>query len=186
MDPSDAEEELIPVAVLGVILLAAAGVLTAAVVTSNTGSLSVDLWGVSVTNATLGVVFVAGMITTVLAVVGLGLLMTGLRRNRRLRQERRMLRRENEKLAQRVDSTPQTEATGAYPRTEGQRVDRSAEPAPTAAAPPPAAAAPPPPGWPEPSAAGATTAQAEPQREAQTGRSFVPPRKDRVDSPNNG
>jgi uncharacterized membrane protein YcjF (UPF0283 family) len=94
------------VAVLGLILLAAAGVLTAAVVTSNTDSLAVDLWSVSVSNVTLGVVFVAGMITTVLAVVGLGLLMGGLRRNRRLRKERRTLRRENEQLAQRVDSTP--------------------------------------------------------------------------------
>lgn len=93
-------------AVLGLILLAAAGVLTAAVVTSNTGSLSVDLWSVSVSNVTLGVVFVAGMITTVLAVVGLGLLMGGLRRNRRLRKERRSLRRENEQLVQQVDSTP--------------------------------------------------------------------------------
>ena len=92
-------------AVLGLILLAAAGVLTAAVVTSNTSSLSVDLWGVSVSNVTLGVVFVAGMITTVLAVVGLGMLMAGMRRGRRLRQERKSLRRENEQLAQRVEST---------------------------------------------------------------------------------
>ena len=93
-------------AVLGLILLAAAGVLTAAVVTSNTDSLSVSLWSVDVSNVTLGVVFVAGMITTVLAVVGLGLLMGGMRRNRRLRKERRSLQRENEQLAQRVDSTP--------------------------------------------------------------------------------
>ena len=106
MHPSASGRELINVAVLGLILLAAAGVLTAAVVTSNTDSLSVDLWGVSVTNVTLGVVFVAGMITTVLAVVGLGLLMGGLRRSRRLRQERRSLRRENEQLSQRVDANP--------------------------------------------------------------------------------
>ena len=64
-------------AVLGLILLAAAGVLTAAVVTSNTDSLAVSLWSVDVSNVTLGVVFVAGMITTVLAVVGIGLLMGG-------------------------------------------------------------------------------------------------------------
>ena len=93
-------------AVLGLILLAAAGVLTAAVVTSNTDTLAVDLWGVTVSNVTLGVVFVAGMITTVLAVVGLGLLMGGLRRNSRLRKERKSLRRENEQLIQRVESTP--------------------------------------------------------------------------------
>lgn len=97
-------------AVLGLILLAAAGVLTAAVVTSNTDSLAVDLWGVSVANVTLGVVFVAGMITTVVAVVGLGLLMGGLRRNSRFRKERRTLRRENEQLAQRVDATPDNSA----------------------------------------------------------------------------
>jgi uncharacterized membrane protein YcjF (UPF0283 family) len=105
MHPSASGRELINVAVLGLILLAAAGVLTAAVVTSNTDSLAVDLWGVSVTNVTLGVVFVAGMITTVLAVVGLGLLMGGMRRSRRLRQERRALRRENEQLSQRVETT---------------------------------------------------------------------------------
>ncbi len=105
MNPPTVGKELINVAVLGLILLAAAGVLTAAVVTSNTDSLAVDLWGASVTNVTLGVVFVAGMITTVLAVVGLGLLMGGMRRSRRLRQERRSLRRENEQLAQRVDAT---------------------------------------------------------------------------------
>jgi hypothetical protein len=105
-NPSTAGKELIAVAVLGLILLAAAGVLTAAVVTSNTDSLSVSLWGIDVSNVTLGVVFVAGMITTVLAVVGLGLLMGALRRNRRLRKERRSLRRENEQLAQQVDSTP--------------------------------------------------------------------------------
>ena len=93
-------------AVLGLILLAAAGVLTAAVVTSNTDTLAVDLWGVTVSNVTLGVVFVAGMITTVLAGVGLGLLMGGVRRARRLRKERRSLRRENEQLSQRVESTP--------------------------------------------------------------------------------
>ena len=106
MNPSAFGRELINVAVLGLILLAAAGVLTAAVVTSNTDSLSVDLWGASVTNVTLGVVFVAGMITTVLAVVGLGLVMGGARRGRRLRQERRSLRRENEQPAQRVEATP--------------------------------------------------------------------------------
>ena len=108
-------------AVLGLILLAAAGVLTAAVVTSNTDSLAVSLWGVSVSNVTLGVVFVAGMITTVLAVIGLGLLMGGVRRNRRLRKERRTLRRENEQLTQRVDSTP--DGTGSAGRYEERRVE---------------------------------------------------------------
>jgi type II secretory pathway pseudopilin PulG len=169
------------VAVLGLILLAAAGVLTAAVVTSNTGSLAVDLWGVSVTNVTPGVVFVAGMITTVLAVVGLGLLMGGLRRNRRLRQERRTLRRENEALAQRVDSTPDTDTTGSYSRpADDRRTDSYAEPtAGTTTAPPPS-------GWSEPTVGGATTAaEADPQRETPARRSFLPPRNDRVGTDSN-
>ena len=113
-------------AVLGLILLAAAGVLTAAVVTSNTDTLAVDLWGVTVSNVTLGVVFVAGMITTVLAVVGLGLLMGGLRRASRLRKERRSLRRENEQLHQRVETTPPVDQGGRYDdhtRTEGHYAD---------------------------------------------------------------
>jgi uncharacterized membrane protein YcjF (UPF0283 family) len=91
------------VAVLGLILLAAAGVLTAAVVTSNTNSLSVDLWGATISDLSVAVVFVAGMITTVLAVVGLGLVMGALRRGRRLRQERRSLRQENKQLSRRVE-----------------------------------------------------------------------------------
>ncbi len=113
-------------AVLGLILLAAAGVLTAAVVTSNTDSLSVSLWSVDVSNVTLGVVFVAGMITTVLAVVGLGLLMGALRRNRRLRKERRSLQRENEQLAQRVDSTPPPARRVRSGRPPGRRASRRA------------------------------------------------------------
>jgi type II secretory pathway pseudopilin PulG len=112
------------VAVLGLILLAAAGVLTAAVVTSNTDSLSVSLWSVDVSNVTLGVVFVAGMITTVLAVVGLGLLMGGMRRNRRLRKERRSLQRENQQLAQQVESTPTSHYEDQYV-AEQPRTDRS-------------------------------------------------------------
>lgn len=114
-------------AVLGLILLAAAGVLTAAVVTSNTDSLAVSLWSVDVSNVTLGVVFVAGMITTVLAVVGLGLLMGGMRRNRRLRKERRTLQRENEQLAQRVDSTPPSIAPTAPMAPASQQDERIVE-----------------------------------------------------------
>jgi hypothetical protein len=122
INPSAFGRELINVAVLGLILLAAAGVLTAAVVTSNTDSLSIDLWGASVTNVTLGVVFVAGMITTVLAVVGLGLLMGGMRRSRRLRQERRSLRRENEQLAQRVEAAPSVDQAPVRQHEDRSRV----------------------------------------------------------------
>jgi uncharacterized membrane protein YcjF (UPF0283 family) len=153
------------VAVLGLILLAAAGVLTAAVVTSNTDSLTVDLWGATVNNVTLGVVFVAGMITTVVAVVGLGLLMGGLRRNRRLRKERRTLRRENEQLAQRVDSTPDT--TAPAPRYDERPVERPVTEDHTRVEPMPPAA----PAYDE-SSDGSTTATRR--------RSFLPRREERT------
>lgn len=98
-------EELMTVAIFGLILLVAAGVLTTAVVTSNTGAVNTDLWGATISNVSLGVVFVAGMLTTLVAVAGLVLVTAGLRRNRRLRQERRVLRRENQRLSQRVETT---------------------------------------------------------------------------------
>jgi hypothetical protein len=113
------------VAVLGLILLAAAGVLTAAVVTSNTGAVETDLWSASIHNLTLGGVFVAGMLTTVLAVAGLALMTAGMRREKRLRQERRVLRQENRRLTRRVDDTDTTTASTQdteYP-TEVQTVE---------------------------------------------------------------
>lgn len=161
-------------AVLGFILLAAAGVLTAAVVTSNTDSLSIDLWNISVSNVTLGVVFVAGMITTVLAVVGLGLLTSGMRRARRLRQERRSLRRENEMLAQRVDSTDSYDSTAvrtgeAAPAASAPRRETRVEPAPPYAEPSSRSGATRP--------AGADSTAEEPHR-----RSLLPHRDRPVDS----
>jgi hypothetical protein len=104
------------VAVLGLILLAAAGVLTAAVVTSNTGAVETDLWSASIHNLTLGGVFVAGMLTTVLAVAGLALMTAGMRREKRLRQERRVLRQENRRLTRRVDD-PDTTESARYSET---------------------------------------------------------------------
>jgi hypothetical protein len=107
------------VAVLGLLLLAAAGVLTAAVVTSNTGAVETDLWNATISNVSLGVVFVAGMLTAVAAVVGIIMMMGGVRRNQRLRQERRVLRRENQRLSQRVEAGVDPDGTTTrYPVTE--------------------------------------------------------------------
>jgi hypothetical protein len=105
------------VAVLGLILLAAAGVLTAAVVTSNTGAVETDLWNATISNVSLGVVFVAGMLTTVVAVIGIAMMMAGVRRTQRLRQERRVLRRENQRLTERVEGStvPDDAPTATYP-----------------------------------------------------------------------
>jgi len=108
------------VAVLGLILLAAAGVLTAAVVTSNTGAVETDLWNATISNLSLGVVFVAGMLTTIVGVVGIVMLTAGVRRNQRLRQERRVLRRENQRLTQRVEAGTAPEDTTTYPVADEQ------------------------------------------------------------------
>lgn len=102
------------VVVLGLILLVAAGVLTAAVVTSNTGVVDTDLWGTTIANLSLGAVFVAGMITTLVGVGGLALILVGAQRSRRLRQERRVLRRENRLLSRQIE----TSDTGETPRVE--------------------------------------------------------------------
>jgi hypothetical protein len=104
------------VAVLGLILLIGAGLLTAAVVTSNTGAIDTDLWGLTISNLSLGAVFVAGLLTTLVGVAGLLLLTAALRRGRRLRQERKVLRRENERLAHQVGGAPSdgTPAEGGW------------------------------------------------------------------------
>jgi hypothetical protein len=109
------------VAVLGLILLVAAGVLTAAVVTSNTGAIETDLWGTTISNLSLGAVFVAGMLTTLIGVAGLLLLTAALRRGRRLRQERKVLRRENRRLTQQVGGAPadETAPDGVWTRQPG-------------------------------------------------------------------
>jgi hypothetical protein len=103
------------VAVLGLILLAAAGVLTAAVVTSNTGAVDTDLWNLTISNLSLGIVFVAGMLTTIVGVAGILLLTAGVRRGQRLRQERRVLRRENQRLTRRVETDTTTDTDTAHP-----------------------------------------------------------------------
>lgn len=105
------EEELVIVVIFGIILLAAASVFTAAVVTSNTRGVSGDLWGASVSDVSLGTVFLVGMVTAAAALLGLALLLSGLRHTARLRGERRQLRRENERLNQQVTSTSADEET---------------------------------------------------------------------------
>src|SRR5438876_249797 len=117
-------EELMAVVVLGLIMLIAAGALTAAVVTSNTGAIETNLWGLTISNLSAGAVFVAGMLTTVVAVLGLMLLMMGARRNRRRHQERRALRRENQRLTQQVETGPPT-GDGAMEDTRRPELDET-------------------------------------------------------------
>jgi hypothetical protein len=107
-DCARAEEESTMV-VLGLLLLVGAGVFAAAVITSNTGAVGADLWGLHISNLSLGAVFVAGLVTGFAALLGLVVLFAGMRRTRRLRHERKALARENARLSQHVSTGPHPE-----------------------------------------------------------------------------
>jgi type II secretory pathway pseudopilin PulG len=95
--------------VLGLVLLVAAGVFTAAVITSNTSTTAADLWGAHVSNISLGGVFVAGMVAGVVALLGLVMLFGGMRRSARRNRERRQLARENARLNRRQEAVTDEE-----------------------------------------------------------------------------
>src|SRR5215475_11482800 len=126
--------------VLGLLLLVGAGVFAAAVITSNTGAVGADLWGLHISNLSLGAFYVAGLITGFAALLGLVVLFAGMRRTRRLRQQRKALARENARLSQHLGTVPQPDL-GPQPEAAG----RPARPARPAG--PEAAASPPPPGY---------------------------------------
>lgn len=98
--------------VIGLILLLLAALLAIAAISSNTTHVHIDLWGLSISHVSVGGAFVAGMITTVAGVVGLILFLGGARRNRRLRKERRVLSRENKRLA---GQNPPTDTGISFP-----------------------------------------------------------------------
>lgn len=105
-------------AVAGIVLIAVAVVLVTAAVTSNTNTVKVHLLGMTITSLSVGTVFIAGMVVTIVAVLGIVLLLAGLRRNRRKRKERKGLQKENERLLGGQD-------TGADPIDDAGRPDRS-------------------------------------------------------------
>jgi hypothetical protein len=90
--------------VLGLLLLLAAGALTAAVVLANTDAATVAAFGQSASGLTIGGLFLAGAITGAIAILGLTMMLAGLarRRTRRvgLKREMRDVRDERETLAE--------------------------------------------------------------------------------------
>jgi hypothetical protein len=99
--------------VLGLVLLIGAAVLTTAVVTDNTGAVRSDLWGLHMSNLSIGEIFVVGILTGAVALLGIALLLAGLRRAGRRRHERRVLLAENRRLTGQVE--PDIPATDTYP-----------------------------------------------------------------------
>lgn len=84
-------------AVLGLLLMLAAGVLTAGVLSSNTNKISAEAFGFSLPDVSVGGLFVAGAVTALVFALGLWLLMRGLRRARRRNVERRQIVRDTQK-----------------------------------------------------------------------------------------
>lgn len=102
--------------VVAVLLIAVAVVLTAAAITSNGHKVTFDLWDAVNSKVSVGVVFIAGMITTVIAVAGIALLLAGLKRNRRARKQRKELSRQQDQLTATTDllgSMPDPNALGS-------------------------------------------------------------------------
>jgi hypothetical protein len=92
------------VVVLGLLLLLLSGGLTAAVLVQNTGATSVDVLGLTFSGLTLGGLFAAGVVTGAVALLGLALMLGGVRRARARRharrQEVREVRDQRESLAE--------------------------------------------------------------------------------------
>src|SRR5205814_1790966 len=74
--PTPYEEESAMV-VLGLVLLVGAGVFAASVISSNTGAVGGDLWGLHISNVTVGEVFVAGLAAGAVALLGLVMMLAG-------------------------------------------------------------------------------------------------------------
>ncbi|MCW2680679.1 MAG: hypothetical protein JWM62_2080 [Frankiales bacterium] len=90
--------------VLGLILLVLCLVLGAGIVLSNTDSLSAEAFGVSLSNVSIGGLFLAGTAVGALAMLGLGLMLVGAARKRtkklRMKREVHHVRSEQEVLAE--------------------------------------------------------------------------------------
>lgn len=113
--------------VLGILLLAGAAVLAVATISSNTGAVEMDLWGLSISNVSIGVVFAAGMVTAAVGLLGLMMVLGGARRNRKLRRERRALARDNRGLSRQADRQARADARAqerADARADAQGKDK--------------------------------------------------------------
>src|SRR5256885_16220033 len=80
--------------IAGAVLAAVAVVVIAAAVTGNGHRVKFDFFGIYHSHLSIGAVFISGMVTTVVAVVGVALLAVGLRRTRKQRKEQKRIEKE--------------------------------------------------------------------------------------------
>lgn len=111
--------------VLGLILLVLCLVLGAGVALSNTDSSSAEAFGVSLSNVSIGGLFLLGTAVGALAMLGLGLMLVGAARKRarklRMRREVKEVRTEQETLAEenaRLQAQLEAERTTYPPQDE--------------------------------------------------------------------
>src|SRR3954470_16703348 len=125
--------------VLGLLLLVAAGALTVGVVLQNTDAVSVAAFGQTASDLTIGGLFLAGVVTGAIAILGLTMILAGASRRRArrvvlkremrdVRDERETLAEENARLRGELASSRSTGTAYAddavYPDdTVGRRVD---------------------------------------------------------------
>ena len=84
---------------LGLLLFVASGVIALGVVLDNTDATSASAFGLTLDNVSIGGFFLAGAVVGVVFVIGLGMMLAGLRRRRVQRKTVRVTRREKERLA---------------------------------------------------------------------------------------
>ncbi len=125
--------------ILGLLLLLAAGALTAGMVLGNPGNVAVEVFGQKVSVFAIGEIFVLGVATGVVAGLALGLLLSGLRRSGRKRRERRAevkgkrareqeLQEENARLGRELDQQRRSGAAPSTPPTAPGRPDAGPPP----------------------------------------------------------
>lgn len=88
---------------LGLFLLLICGLVTAAMIVQNTEASHASVFGQAISGLTLGGLFAAGVLTGVLALLGMALMLAGARRQGRrtgLKRQVRSVRNEKESLAE--------------------------------------------------------------------------------------
>lgn len=116
--------------VLGLLLILASGALALGVVLSNTNATSAEAFGLTVTNITLGGLFLAGAVTGLAFMLGLAMLAAGSGRKRRrriqtkntvqdARSEKEQLAEENSALRAQLSDPYPTDATPTATSSSG-------------------------------------------------------------------
>ncbi|MBK5305504.1 MAG: hypothetical protein JJD92_02320 [Frankiaceae bacterium] len=123
---------------LGLLLLLASGVLTAALVMDNTDAVSVSVFGETISGLTQGGLFIAGVVTGAAAILGLTMMMAGAARGRRrravrkqqvlaARDEKETLAEENMRLKRELDASRSDDAVYPADETDGRHVDTTTD-----------------------------------------------------------